>query len=72
MPKGLKITNKTNEALFNSAAIAGVDYGAEAFDDDDYSTDEDNDDSNSNSEGNSDSEYDEVDENELAKILNEP
>eukprot|EP00957_Ditylum_brightwellii_P112190 8553607-Ditylum_brightwellii.AAC.1 len=53
MPKGLKITDKMNEVLFDSAAIAGVDYDAKAFDDDNNSTDEDNDDSDSNSEGDS-------------------
>eukprot|EP00957_Ditylum_brightwellii_P079945 6080113-Ditylum_brightwellii.AAC.1 len=47
----------------------GVDYDAKAYD---YSTDKDNDDSDSESEGDSQSEYDEVDKNELAEILNEP
>eukprot|EP00957_Ditylum_brightwellii_P022592 1704093-Ditylum_brightwellii.AAC.1 len=61
-----------NEVLLDSAAISAVDYDAKAFDDDYYSTDEDNDDSDSESEGHSKSENDEVDENELAKILNEP
>eukprot|EP00957_Ditylum_brightwellii_P018421 1386028-Ditylum_brightwellii.AAC.1 len=61
-----------NEVLFNSAVIAGVDYDAKSFDDDDYSIDEDNDDSDSESEGDSKSEYDEADENEVAEILNEP
>eukprot|EP00957_Ditylum_brightwellii_P150856 11487024-Ditylum_brightwellii.AAC.1 len=40
IPKGLKITNNTNEVLVDSAAIAGVDYDAEEFDDHGYSTDE--------------------------------
>eukprot|EP00957_Ditylum_brightwellii_P077979 5927413-Ditylum_brightwellii.AAC.1 len=72
MPKDLKITNKRNEVLFDFAAIAGVDYDVKAFDNDNYSKDKDNDDSDSESEGNSENEYDEVDENELAEILNGP
>jgi hypothetical protein len=34
MPRGLKITNRANQVIFNSAWIAGVDYDEELFDDD--------------------------------------
>ena len=33
MPKGLKIENRTGQTFYNTAWIAGVDYDAEAFDD---------------------------------------
>ena len=35
MPEGLKISNRTGQLFYDSAWIAGVDYDAEAFDDDD-------------------------------------
>jgi hypothetical protein len=50
MPRGLKITNRANQVIFNSAWIVGVDYDEELFDDDihdDYE-EEDNDDENVN------------------------
>jgi hypothetical protein len=34
MPRGLKITNRANQVILNSAWIAGVDYDEELFDDD--------------------------------------
>ena len=36
MPQGLKITNKSNNVIFGSAWIAGVDYDEENFDDSEY------------------------------------
>jgi hypothetical protein len=69
MPQGLKIQSRTNQILFDSAWIAGVDYDEELFDDEDFET-------NSNSEEeNEDDDYDQYDEmdiNELADITNEP
>jgi hypothetical protein len=36
MPKGLKITNRTRQVLYNSTWIAGVDYDEDEFEDEDY------------------------------------
>ena len=44
MPKGLKITNRANQVIFNSAWIAGVDYDEDLFDDEDHDEDDDGDD----------------------------
>ena len=66
MPEGLKIKNRTNNIIFDSAWIAGVDYDEEEFNDDDYEDEE---------EGDIQEEeemYDEMDENELADILQQP
>jgi hypothetical protein len=66
MPKGLKIANRADIIIFNSAWIAGVDYDEELFDDDNHQPNEheneDEDDSDDLSE-----EYDGMDENGLAK-----
>ena len=43
MPQGLKITNKSNNVIFNSSWIAGVDYDEEIFDDDKYEEENDTD-----------------------------
>ena len=69
MPKGLKIANRANVILFDSAWIAGVDYDETLFDDEDYVIvdEEDKNESNEMDE----EEYDEMDENELADLLEE-
>jgi hypothetical protein len=36
MPKGLKITNHTGQALYNSTWIAVMDYDEDEFKDEDY------------------------------------
>jgi hypothetical protein len=73
MPRGLKTTNRANQVIFNSAWIAGVDYDEELFDDDidaDYD-EEDNDEKNKN-ENDPNDQYDEMDENDMADILQQP
>jgi hypothetical protein len=73
MPRGLKITNRADHVIFNSAWIAGVDYDEELFDDDiddDYDKEE-NDEDNENENENND-QYDEMDENDMADILQQP
>jgi hypothetical protein len=73
MPKGLKITNRANQVIFNSAWIAEVDYDEELFDDDiddDYDEEE-NGEENENQNENDD-QYDEMDENDMADILQQP
>jgi Ran GTPase-activating protein (RanGAP) involved in mRNA processing and transport len=66
MPAGLKITNRANHVIFDSAWIAGVDYDEDLFHDDDHNEEEDGD----NNEDNEDEEnYDEMDENDLPDIL---
>jgi hypothetical protein len=70
MSKGLKISSRTNQVLFDSAWIAGVDYDEELFDDKDFETN-----SESNEEENEDDEADEyakMDVNEIASITHEP
>jgi hypothetical protein len=52
--------------IFNSAWIAGVDHDEDLFDDDDHNEEEDGDD-NEDEEN-----YDEMDENDLADILQQP
>ena len=56
--KGLKIRTKTNQILYDSAWIAGVDYDEDA-DDEDYSISNDSDDGNE-SDGEDDSIYDDA------------
>jgi hypothetical protein len=73
MPRGLKITNRANQVIFNSAWIAGMDYDEELFDDDiddDYD-EEDNDEENENENENND-QYNKMDENDMANILQQP
>ncbi len=64
MPEGLKITNRVNNVIFNTAWIAGVDYDEQEFDDDEYGKEEEND-----NDDEYDDHYNEMDENELADIL---
>jgi hypothetical protein len=66
VPKGLKIANRANQVLFDSAWIAGVDYDDELFNDQDYDQEEDKDEEESNGML---KEYDKMDENELADIM---
>eukprot|EP00957_Ditylum_brightwellii_P049203 3733292-Ditylum_brightwellii.AAC.1 len=68
MPKGLKITNITGDILFDSAQIAGVDYNADEFSDQDY-TSKSKSDSDDYSDNNNDEEGGKIDQNELADIL---
>jgi hypothetical protein len=63
MPKGLKIANRANQILFDSAWIAGVDYDDALFDDEDYDDEDVEDEYYDMVE-----EYDEMDENELADL----
>ena len=88
MPKGLKITKKSNVFLFDSAWIAGVDYDDNLFDDEDYSTtdetdsdetleydEEDNDIpslSEEDDDDGGDNPIDNIDDDEIADILNYP
>jgi hypothetical protein len=70
MPKGLKIQNRANNVIFDSALIAGVDYDEEEFNDEDY--EEDQEEHHDEQEDQEDQEeYDEMDPNELADILQE-
>jgi hypothetical protein len=69
MPAGLKITNGANQVIFNSAWIAGVDYDEDLFYDDDHNEEEDGDD---NEKTEDEANYDEMDENDLADILQQP
>jgi hypothetical protein len=68
MPEGLKIKNRANHIIFDSAWIAGVEYDEEQFDDGEYEEQEEDYDS----EDEEYDEYDEMDENELADIIHEP
>jgi Ran GTPase-activating protein (RanGAP) involved in mRNA processing and transport len=69
MPAGLKITDRANHMIFDSAWIAGVDYDEDLFDDDDHNEEEDGDDNEDNED---EENYDEMDENDLADILQQP
>jgi hypothetical protein len=71
MQAGLKITNRANQVIFNSAWIAGVDYDEDTciFDDEDH-IEEDNGDENEDEED--EENCDEMDENNLADILQQP
>jgi hypothetical protein len=68
MPYGLKITNRANRVIFDSAWIAGVDYDEEQFEDEEYEEE----DTEVDEEEEDYEEYDEMDVNELADILQEP
>jgi hypothetical protein len=70
MPKGLKIANRADLILFDSAWIAGVDYDEELFDDDGHQPNEENEDEEDSYEMLE--EYDGMDENDLAEIMDEP
>jgi hypothetical protein len=69
MPAGLKITDRANHMIFDSAWIAGVDYDEDLFDDDDHNEEEDGDDNEDNED---EENYDKMDENDLADILQQP
>ena len=69
MLQGLKRTTKLNNVIFDSARIAGVDYDKEIFEDEKYGEEEDTDDKYNEAD---DYKYDELGENKLAKILQEP
>jgi hypothetical protein len=69
MPEGLKITNRANNVIFDTAWIVGVDYNKQEFDDDEYDEEEENED---NDDDDYEDHYDEMDENELADILQQP
>jgi hypothetical protein len=69
MPQGLKLHSRTNQVLFDSALIAGVDYDEEQFDDETFETNSESDDEDDDDDT---SQYDEMDVNELADITNEP
>jgi hypothetical protein len=71
MPRGLKITNRANQVIFNSAWIAGVDNDEELFDDD-IDDDYDEEDDGGENENENDDHYDEMDENNMADILQQP
>ena len=66
MPEGLKIKNRADNIIFDSAWIAGVDYDEEEFNDDTYEDEEEGD------IAEQEEKYDEMDENELADILQQP
>jgi hypothetical protein len=74
MPKGLKITNRTGQVLYDSTWIVGVDYDEDKFEDEDYDPysdeDEDSDDSNDDDDDDQDM-YDEMDPDAIA-ALNDP
>jgi hypothetical protein len=61
MPEGLKITNRANNIIFDTAWIAGVDYDEQEFDDDEYDEEEENKD---NDDDDYEDHYDKMDENE--------
>jgi hypothetical protein len=69
MPEGLKITNRANNVIFDTAWIAGVDYDEQEFDDEDYDKEEENEDKDDDDD---EDHYDKMDENELANILQQP
>jgi hypothetical protein len=68
MPAGLKITNRANRVIFDSAWIAGVDYDEDLFDDDHHNEEEDGDDNDDNDNNEEDEEdYDKMDEKQLGR-----
>ena len=70
MPQGIKITNKENKVILYSVWISGVDYDEENFYDNEYDEEEDtNGDKNNDVD---DYEYEKMEENKLADILQEP
>jgi hypothetical protein len=68
MPEGLKITNRANNVIFDTAWITGVDYYEQEFDDE-YDKEEENEDDD---DDDYEDHYDRMDENELADILQQP
>jgi hypothetical protein len=75
MPLGLKITNRANNVMFDTASIAEVDHDEEEFEDENYEDVDNNyEDVEDNEDYDKDDEdgYDEMDANELADILQEP
>jgi hypothetical protein len=69
MPEGLKITNRANNVIFDTAWIAGVDYDKQEFDDDEDNEEEENED---NDDDDYEVHYNKINENELADILQQP
>ena len=72
MPQGLKISNRANNIIFDSAWIAGVDYDEEDFDDEVYDEEDDEEDDDDDENEDYEGDYDEMDTHELADILQEP
>jgi hypothetical protein len=72
MPKGLKIANRADLILFDSAWIAGVDYDEELFDDGDHQPKEDDENEDEDKSYEMVEEWDGMDANELAEIMDEP
>jgi len=74
MPKGLKIMNRKNVILFDTAWTAGVEYDEQGFDEDvdnpEYNSDEDESIESDKSDDHEE-EIDHMDENELADILDD-
>jgi hypothetical protein len=73
MPKGLKITKRTGQVLYDSTWIAGVDYDEDEFEDEDYhpSSDEDEDSDDRDDDDDDEDMYDEMDPDAIA-ALNDP
>jgi hypothetical protein len=73
MPKGLKITNRTGQVLYNSTSLAEVDYDEDEFEDKDYhpSSDEDEDSDDSDDDDDNEDMYDKMDPDAIA-ALNDP
>jgi hypothetical protein len=69
MPKGLKIANRASQVLFDSAWIAGVDYDDDLFNDQDYDDQAEDEEEDDEESYDMLEEYDEMDENELADIM---
>jgi hypothetical protein len=72
MPVGLKIKNRANLVIFDSAWIAGVDFDEEEFNDENYVEEENVEEGNDEDEDDHQGEYDEMDANELADIMQAP
>ena len=68
MPRGLKIKNRSNVITFDASWTAGVDYDEELFEDEE---DTDYDSSQSSEETSQGDDLDEMDNNELADVLEE-
>jgi hypothetical protein len=70
MPEGLKIKNRANLVIFDSAWIAGVDFDEQEFNDENY-VEEENVERENDEDENIGEEYDEMDVNELADVMQE-
>jgi hypothetical protein len=58
MPKGLKITNCTGQALYDGTWIAGVDYDEDEFEDEDYNPNSDEEEDSNDSDDDDDDDDD--------------